>query len=223
MMPKSNILTDYSQHEFQYPATPKGTFIETYRDHRIYLDTSSLNVGYFYVGPEGTTYYRRAGWTYAQVKEHLSGPQAPDIPVHVQPTPTPDLITISALDDRRPEWEAAYQNKQMTYAQYLAIFNAYNALYRDLSNRVKYDAYLAALGAPRTPVSETTTTSTVPCFFAYIGETIKPVYLALPAIRRFRDRHLTGAFASLTLQYYEFSSWIVPWIGKKHKYLHPLV
>lgn len=132
-------------------------------------------------------------------------------------TPIPDLVTIGALDDRRPEWEAAYQNKQMTYAQYLAIFNAYIAIRSDLSNRSKYDAYLAALGAPRTPAdgAQEEQNNNAPCFFAYIGKTIKPVNSALPAIRRFRDKCLTGAFASLTLQYYEFSGWIVPWIGSK--------
>lgn len=178
-------------------AIPGAQWISEVRGWNIYVNIASGN--HFAVSVDGTHFspgHDPPAWTAGDAQLWIM--QQPDLPGSFPGPSTPDLITIGALDDRRVEWEAAYQNKQMTYAQYMAIFNAYNALYHDLSNRAKYDAYLAALGAPRTPVGTTPTEERT--------KSGAGIYYLLPVNTLHR-------------------LWVLreKWIGKKHKYLHPLV
>lgn len=94
----------------------------------------------------------------------IAGLILPTVGVNIPSLAIANITSISDLNNSRTQWESKYLAGNMDYSSYMEIYNAYIAVYHDLSSQNKFNAYNAVLSkygfAQLTPYSTSQPTPT---------------------------------------------------------------
>ena len=94
----------------------------------------------------------------------IAGLILPTVGVNIPSLAIANITSISDLNNSRTQWESKYLAGNMDYPSYMEIYNAYIAVYYDLSSQSKFNAYNAVLSkygfAQLTPYSTSQPTPT---------------------------------------------------------------